>query len=200
MLKKILTITVAVLVPVLMLGCGQKVSEKLAEKGMEMAAKQDGKDVKVDLNTKDGGFSMTVKDEDGKDQKMEVKSSGDGDNFSMTMSGEGGNVTTLGGENAKIPETFPKDVPQYPGMTPTVVQITPEQQMFMVHAKTTDPVAKVAEFYKKQCADQGWTEQMNLSQDNMQMLSYLKDKRMLNVNVATEEGATVISLHTMVQE
>ena len=180
-------------------GCGQKVGEKVAEKAIELAARSDGEKVDVDLDTDKGGFSMTVKGEDGKDQKMELKSTGDGDNFAMTVRGEDGEVSMVFGDAASIPADFPKDVPLFPGMKPTMVQSHAQEKMHMVVAHADKPIAEVAGFFKKQCASQGWTEQMQMTQGDARVMSYQKGERVLNVTLAAEDGGTSISLHAMAQ-
>jgi len=69
----------------------------------------------------------------------------------------------------------------------------------MVAALSPDPVAKVAAFYKKECAAQGWTEQMQASQEGTQTMIYKKESRLLHVTLATEDDGTGISLHTLAQ-
>ena len=72
---------------VLMMGCGssEKAEEKVAEKIAEKAiAAQTGKKVDIDIDK----------------ERMQIKT-------------EDGEMTLTSGESAKIPDTFPKDIPIY---------------------------------------------------------------------------------------
>ncbi|HOZ45950.1 MAG TPA: hypothetical protein PLO37_13435 [Candidatus Hydrogenedentes bacterium] len=222
-MKKVLLLSVVVALAIV--GCGQKTGgaadDKTFEKAVESAARAGGQKVDVDIDSSkqtmtmtvkgedgqnhtlnmktegdDGNVSMTVVGADGQEQDLDMKAEGNDGNFTMSMKSEDGQINIAGGEEAKIPADFPKDVPLYADMKLTMVQTAGDQGMFMVAAETSDPIDKVAEFFKTQCSQQGWAEQMQMSQGEMRLQSYTKENRALNVTLATEEGVTKINLNT----
>lgn len=209
-------------------GCGKAgdaVSKKVTEKALETALSQDGKKVDVTLG-KDGGVSsMHVEAKDGANQKMDlsvsqnggqvtvkgtdengkamnVQISNTGDASSMSMQSEDGAMKMLTGDAAKVPDDFPKDIPQYPGAKVTMVQTMAEQQMYHIQAQTPDAMDKVAGFCKQQYTGQGWTEKASMNQSGdtpMTMLSYEKGERILNIVLSKGENGTEIQLNTGLQ-
>lgn len=156
----------------LMAGCGQKVSEKIAEKSIERSikadAKKEGKDVDAKVDLDKG--SMSIK---GKDEEMNV------------------------GKGAKLPESFPKDVPVYPGAE--VGMSFAQSDTYSVQLSTTDAMDKVAAYYKKELAANGWAEKQTLNQggDNpMQTVSCEKSDRNLTVMIMGGKGKIDITLTT----
>ena len=180
----------------LTLGCGQKASETVAEKAIESAMSADGQKVDVKLDSSGGGFSMSVKGEDGATQQMTVTSSGDEDNLTMTVQGQDGPMSMVAGEAATLPADFPKDVPLLPGMKLTMVQSMPTQKAYVAQGTTDKAMAAVAAFYKEQAAAQGWTERMAMNQAGMHMLNYEKSGRALSVMLNQDGAHTVIQLTT----
>ena len=159
-------------------GCGGSLSEKVAEtvveKGIESALSTDGQKANVDIGK-------------------------DGDSFSMTIQGEDGGMQLAAGTKASIPADFPKDVPLYPGLEIIMVQTMGTEGAHMIMGSSSDSMEKVAAFYKKETAAQGWTEQMSMNQPGdtpMQMLTYEKDGRMISVTILFEENQTKINLTT----
>ena len=185
----------------LMPGCGSKptetVAEKAAEKTLEQALSDTGQKVDVKIGKEGDGFSMTVIGEDA-DGVSEIKIGQDAQTFSLSMPGADGNVMVVGGDDAKIPDTFPKDVPLYPGIKLLVVQSMPEQQGYIIQARSDDSVDKVLAYLKKEVAAQGWQETLAMSQPGdppMQMIGYSKDNRVLHFVLNAEDGKTVIHLN-----
>ena len=185
------TIAIALAIVVaLPLGCGcrQKVADKAIEKVIEAQAKKDGKDVDVKMNSADG--SMTITSTDGK-EKVDMKS---GDK-SFTIQTKDG--TMVAGDAAKLPESFPKDVPVYPGAKPTLVSTMAGNETFNVNFDTADTIDKVGAYYKKELTANGWQEQQTMNQAGdrpMQMLNYTKGERMVMVTVTRDGDKTVLSL------
>ena len=173
---------------------------------------RDGKDVKVDLNLKEG--KMSVKSKDGKDDvdiamkdgKMSVKSkdgesnvSVDGNDGTFTTKTAEGTFTTTTGKNAKVPDSFPKDRPVYAGAEVTMASSATQNEMFNLQVATADALDKVAEYYKKELPAKGWKEENSISQSGaspMHMLTYTKEERTAMVMITTEEGKTIITLQT----
>ncbi len=190
-------ISMGVLVP----GCGSKPSETVAEKAVEKMVEQalsdTGQKVNVKIGKEGDGFSMTVTGDDA-EGVSEIKIGQDEQTFSLSMQGMDGNVMVAGGEDARIPDTFPKDVPLYPGMKLLLVQSMPEQQGYIIQARSDDSMDKVAAYIKKEVAAQEWKETLAMSQAGdppMQMLGYSKNNRVLHFVLNSEDGGTVIHLN-----
>lgn len=167
---------------VMVAGCG----EKAAEKAMETAVTAQGGSADVDIEGE--SMQITAKDEDGKTMTMNV----DGDNAAFTAND--GAVSVNVGENVELPAGMPKDVPLYPGMrVVTSIEDTSENAV-NISATTEDSIDKVTQYYKKEAAAHGWTEQMAQSMGEMQMLNYTKAGRLLNVMVVAADGQTGIQL------
>jgi len=191
------TIIVALAIVVaLPLGCGcrQKVTDKIAEKAIEKAiesdAKKDGKDVDVKMDMKGGSMSIKSKDGSG---NVDMKADGQ----SFTIKTQDG--TVVSGDAAKLPDTFPKDVPVYPGAKLALVSTATQNEMFNVNMTSTDTIENVASYYKKELAAKGWTETQSMTQGGdqpMQMLNYTKEDRMAMVMASRDGDKTTITLAT----
>ncbi|MCP4644624.1 MAG: hypothetical protein GY851_29545 [bacterium] len=197
-------------------GCGEKAAQTIAEKAMEKAieseAAEDGEDVDVKVDISKG--TMTVAGADGEKVNMKM----DADNGTMTITGadgeqvgmkidatEGGATMTtadgtemLSGANAKLPDDFPEDVPQYKGMQLVMVTKMPDGNL-SVTATTPDSIDKVAAFYKKEAEANGWNEEMSMDMGEMKNLQYKKADRGMIVLVIKDEKETGIQL-TIVNE
>jgi hypothetical protein len=158
----------------MILGCGQA-SETIAEKVMEKAI------------------------EAGTDGKADVNVSKDGEGFTITGTEDGETMTMKMGDQAKLPDNFPKDIPMYEGLALMVVTSMGADEGHMVQGTTADALDKVVAFYKKEVAAKGWKEEMVQSQADVHMLIYSKEKRSLNVTIGKDEdngGQTFVSMIT----
>ena len=194
-MKKSFTWKLAVglaIVVALPLGCScrQKIADKAIEKAIETQAKKDGKDVDVKMDTKAG--TMSIKAKDGS-ENVNVDMKSDGNSFSIkTQDG-----VVLGGENAKIPDSFPKDVPVFPGAKPTLVTTDTKSEMFSVSLTTADTFENVGTYYKKELAANGWKEEQTMTQSGdqpMQMLTYTKENRSVMVTITRDGANTALAL------
>ena len=117
----------------------------------------------------------------------------DGD--TATMTSEDGGVSFATGEAAKIPDDFPKDIPLYDGAQLVTVQQDTGAGMIALTATSSDPVATIAEFYKKKAEASGWTRESALDQGGtMHMLTYKKDSQQLDIFISGDGDATQIQL------
>ena len=106
---------------------------------------------------------------------------------------EGGKVEIAsGGEGLKVPADFPKDIYIYRGAkvegsikTGDAIQLT---------LQTVDADAKVADEYKRQMKQTGWTEKTTAQMGGMTMLQYAKDQRSLMVHLSRDGKITRIML------
>ena len=175
-------------------GCRQKVSEKIAEKAVEKAiessAQKDGKDVSVKVDSGNGSMSITSKDGSG---SVEMKTG----EKSVTIKTQDG--VFVSGDASKLPENFPKDVPVYPGAKLNAVTAIAQDAIFTVGMESSDAADKVAGYYKKELAAQGWTESQAVNQEGehpVQSMGYTKGERGAMVTISREEDKTVIAVMT----
>ncbi len=181
----------------MVLGCGDA-SEKTAQEVVEKAIEA-GTNGEVDIDiSKDGeSGSINIKGKDG--ETLSIKADGaDGEGGSITLGGEDGAATMKFGDQAKLPDDFPKDIPMYPGLKVLTVTSMPTEEAHIVMAQSADALDKVAAFYKKEAAAKGWKEEMTMNQGEMHMLNYSKDGHALNVVVAKddENGGAMVNITT----
>jgi len=169
-------------------GCGGKaVEEKAAERMIEQAAKADGSDVDVDISS--GNVKISGTDKDGGTVNVNV------DRGSATVTSEDGTTTAVVGAAAKIPDDFPKDVPQYAGMEVLAVQQDSASGSVSVTAQSKDAVAKIVAYYKKEAEANGWAQESEMNQaGTMHMLVYTKSGRNLNLVLMGGDDGTQIQL------
>lgn len=84
----------------------------------------------------------------------------------MQIKGDNGAVTTVG-ENISLPDSFPKDVPVYPGAKITAVSVsTSGEKGAILNLRSTDDVSKVIQWYEDAMAKGGFkgTQTMDAGQ------------------------------------
>jgi len=151
-------------------GCG-KATEVAQEKVIEAALSQEGVKADVNLNSDGGVSTYNATTPDG--------------------------TTMSAGENVKLPDDFPKDVPAFEGWKIQVVTGMVEKKMFNVMAVANKPLEAVAEFYKKELAAQGWKETTSTNVPGMMRTAeYEKDNRAVAVMISSSEEGTLINLST----
>lgn len=156
-------VIVAVALGVGLAGCGKPASEKVAEKMIEAAMAKDGVKGKVDI--KDG--TMTIQSKDG---KAEIATGG----------------------NAKIPDTFPKDVHVYEGAT--VIMAISANGGYNISLESKDTADKIAGVYKTKMTADGWKEEMNMNQAESTVLAYKKGARSAMVTIVAAGKQSQITL------
>lgn len=111
----------------------------------------------------------------------------------VRISGEeegAGKVTGLFGENAKIPDGFPKDVPVYPDAT--VVAGMASDEGGMVTLKTGDDPDEIVAFYREGLRSEGWSLESEMNLGGQQILPIEKGGRSGAVQISREGGDTTI--------
>jgi hypothetical protein len=121
--------------------------------------------------------------------KAEVDISGE----TVRIQSEEGDVVMSSGGNAKLPDTFPKDVPVYKGaeIVHTMAQGTGAHSVTM---RTGDDMEKVAAYYDSELASKGWKKAQEINMAGRVMRGYEKGGRVVSVMGATADGKTHISL------
>jgi hypothetical protein len=156
---------IAALVVILSFACG-KSAEKTAEKALEKSLEDPiGDGAEVDVS--DQGMTITSEDEKGA-------------------------YTWQAGDEAKIPDSFPKDVHVYERAAIQMSSDSPEGITLVL--ATDDPISKVVATYEEKMVADGWTKQTSSTMSGTQMLIYTKGDRGANVGVFDQDGSTQISL------
>ena len=108
------------------------------------------------------------------------------------MKSKEGEATVSMGAGAKIPATFPKDVPLYQGAQ--VVLVTDQPQATVVHLRTKDDAKTVGDAYGTALKAQGWEEEIAAALATGTMRSLKKGDRSLSVVVMGAGDMTTIQL------
>ena len=126
----------------------------------------------------------------------------DGTQATVTKTGKGTEVTIHGKDGAKVqiseggdlalPETFPKDIPIYPGAKITAnVTVNDGAQ---VAFQTPDSAGKVVSFYTEKLKAGGFAIEATVNTKESSMVTGKKDNRTVMVMAAGESDGTRISL------
>jgi len=166
---KLTFVTVAVL-SLAMFGCGRKAPEKVAEEIIEKQMAKDG--IKGSVNLSENAMTIQTKE---------------------------GTASIASEKNAKVPETFPKDVLMYSGAT--VLSTITVPQGFNLTLETTDSIDTVAAGFKSKMKENGWSSFMEMNQGGSMILMFQKEKekRSVNLNLTQSDGKTQVNL-TVMQE
>jgi hypothetical protein len=97
------------------------------------------------------------------------------------------------GEDAKVPSSFPKDVPLYPGAQP-MAAMSAGSEGTMVTFKTDESQQDIFDFYTKQLAEQGWEVSDGESFGGQLGLEGLKGSRKTTVSISGTKGDSRISV------
>ncbi|MFH1621276.1 MAG: hypothetical protein ABIB04_04300 [Patescibacteria group bacterium] len=124
-----------------------------------------------------------------------------GNNQVVFKDNKTGNITAFG-EDLKLPDNFPKDVPIYSGVKITSV-IMDEQgdKAVSLSLKSTDNPVAVLGWYEKAIKDAGWDEQTSWSANNIESRTYDKDKSHIALTVSknteNENGSVILLVKTV---
>lgn len=116
----------------------------------------------------------------------------------LTISGKDGKGSVSFGDNQKLPERFPSEVPVYEGnITTSVSAAGNDGQGFVVGIDTPDEVSKVYSWYETALADKGWTIGTKMQSEKGASLAADNGKNKLGVMMSesSKEGMkTTITL------
>ena len=172
-MKKVLYCMCAVCVLLTLESCSREQSSDAA-KG-KSAVKTEGETIKV--TTDEGTLTVTGDAEKG---QVNIKTD-DGETIEMSYGKE------------TIPANLPKDVPLYEPSQIKMTQVVDDNRS-VISLTTSDDLSKVAAFYKKELAQQGWTIKNEITRGTMFIIQGEKGKRILNLTVNQKDNETVISL------
>ncbi len=170
------TLVMTVLAALALTGCGgEKAAEQIAETAIKANLGEDAENVDIDIDSESESFSMSIR-------------------------GEQGGMNVAAGENAKLPDNFPEDVPLYPGTKLQVVSTMADNNMFMVQGSTPDAADKVIAHLGKEASAKGWSESMSMNMGaGQRMINYEKDNRILHFMIVREDNLTQVSVTTGTQ-
>lgn len=151
-----------------------RIAESIMERAIEQSAEGD-----ADVEFKDG--KLQIKTGEG-EATLEY---GEGKFEVQTQEGKFSMVT---GENATIPDGFPKELQVYEGSK--IVQVVTHEQGGMLGLETDDAVADVIAHYQQHFTDAGWEEQSSVRMPAMSMLVFKKGDDAVTINAAPVEGKT----------
>ncbi|HOE66328.1 MAG TPA: hypothetical protein PLO62_07360 [Candidatus Hydrogenedentes bacterium] len=185
-------------------GCGKKDAPPPSQSAADASKTSQTESVKppaqVVFSGPDGGKmtlhedgSMTAESSDG---TVEMTAN------SMKISAEKGDFSATIGDAAKLPDNYPKDLPQYSNATLTLASESKEDKTITAQWKTSSPMSEVAAYYEKALQENGWTLAQKMEQtvgQTMIMLHGEKDDRMAMVMIISNNNETVISV-TQTQE
>lgn len=142
-------------------GVQEKINQKIGDTVAEKIL-ESGSGGKVDVNSEDGSFSF-------KDSKT-------GESVSF-------------GENVKIPDGFPSDVPRYDGSQASVASLAKDgkQATLVVTIKNVE-LAKLAEWYESQILAKGYEKDTNTVLFDSMFNSYKKGNVTMTVVLLGEKG------------
>jgi hypothetical protein len=104
-------------------------------------------------------------------------------NNSVTMTGKDGSTVSVG-EDGKLPEGFPTEVPVYEGTVKTAIATESDKgKAFMVNIETPDAPADVFKWYEDEIASGGWTVKSTLKTGDGGLLGAEKDALGLTVTI-----------------
>ena len=110
--------------------------------------------------------------------------------------GQGNAFEASIGDQARVPSSFPKDVPLYPDAKPMASMVAGSEGT-MVTFKTTDSQQSIYEFYQNKLEEQGWKVREGDSFRGQLGLEALKDARKVTVTISGTQGDTRISVIVM---
>jgi len=118
---------------------------------------------------------------------------GDAEKGQVNIKTDDGETIEMSYGTKTIPDNFPKDVPVYSPSQIKMTQVVDENKS-VISLTTSDEMAKVAAFYKKELAEQGWTIKNEMNMGVMSLIQAVKENRSLNLTVNKKDGETTISL------
>jgi hypothetical protein len=116
----------------------------------------------------------------------------------VTIETKDGTTSYSGGKDAKVPDNFPKDVYVYDGANVIASIAVPDG--FNLTLETKDGSDKVLAAVKGKMPGNGWKQEMEMNQNNNSMITYKKGERTVTINIASQSGATQISIFASAQK
>lgn len=118
--------------------------------------------------------------------KVDIKDGGDQVTFKDNKTG----TISAYGEDVKLPDGFPKQIPMYAGAKISGVTLNQEkEQSAWVMYSVKDDVKTVTDWYAKQTKDAGWKEDSSMTLGELETRTYSKDKEKISLSVSANDDA-----------
>jgi hypothetical protein len=136
-------------------------------------------------------------------EKMVEKSTGgsvsmDGDNGQYTFKDNKTGASWSVGENVRIPENFPADIPRYEGARVMSVMVASKEEngAATIVMQTDASVADAVRWYADRMKSDGFVEASSFTAGPLEMRSYEKGNVKMAISISSEgdEGKTGISI------
>lgn len=115
-----------------------------------------------------------------------IKVDKDGDSGSINIKTNDGQGSINYGENAKLPDGFPTDVPLYEPSTTVHASKTSDKQ-YSAGLKTNSSVSDVVAYYRSELAKQGWESTHESSYADGAILNFKKGDRVVTLSVSNQK-------------
>jgi len=109
-------------------------------------------------------------------------------------------VEVISGEEARIPDGFPEDVPLPEEFAVESVSALPAQGAYVVQGRVPGLLEIVTPEMKRQIEGQGWAEVSPVDREAMRdmlMMNFTKEGKMLNVTLFREDNGTSVNVTTI---
>ena len=118
------------------------------------------------------------------------------DSSATIVDKETGSTTTVDAKGGKMPEGWPKNIPQYPGskVTQSSSTDTEKGKSFSLIIETQDAVEKVNEYYAKELKGAGFKKTTEMSKEDGVTVFYQSEKDVLTMTIFKENGKTLLSI------
>lgn len=112
---------------------------------------------------------------------------------SMKFTGRDGKQVSIDMNGGSLPADYPKDAPVYRDAKVVIAQTISEKNGRHVMLETSDPAAKVVDYYKKELDVNGWKVDASMDMGGMNMMTASKDNRQLVVQVTGDANKRSIN-------
>ncbi|MBU2613711.1 hypothetical protein KJ925_04660 [Patescibacteria group bacterium] len=114
---------------------------------------------------------------------------------SVTVTDVESGMTASYGENVKLPDDFPSDVPMYPDATLTGVTFSRNDGVSgWVTMTSSDDVSKLVAWYADEAKGKGWESDASMTVNGAEYRSWTKDAATMTVNVTKAEDSDEVGI------
>ncbi len=132
--------------------------------------------------------------------KVDITSSGNGDNSQVTIKTDQGVATVTSGGSLGMPKDFPSDV-HLPSSAYTVTNVMQMGPSTVITLHSSAAAAALFAEYDSAMKASGWKEVMAVqSSQSTSALSFQKDDRVVSISMESSPGGTDVTLQHAVQK
>lgn len=109
---------------------------------------------------------------------------------------ETGSTTTVDAKGGKMPEGWPKNIPQYPGskVAQSSATDTEKGKSFSIILETQDAVDTVNEYYAKELKVAGFKKSTEMTKEDGVTVFYQSKENVLTMTIFKENDKTILSI------